>query len=70
MEISEFTISNWLKQPRDNRILFDDVLSILSEINEYLDENNLKLIHGDDSILLIQLVKFLYKNSSHFKTEY
>ena len=70
MEISEFTISNWLKQQRDNRILFDDVLSILSEINKYLDENNLKLIHGDDSILLIQLVKFLYQNSCHLKTEY
>ena len=65
MKISNYSISNWLKQSRGDKLLFDDVLSILSEINNYLDSNNLKLVHGDDSILLIQLIFFLYSNSSH-----
>ena len=66
MEVSNYTLSSWLKEKRDNkRIMFDDVLSILSEINNYFDEHKLKLVHEDDSILLIQLIYFLYCNSSH-----
>ena len=66
MQISKYDLSKWLKQKNyGDKVLFDNVLNILSQINNFIYKNNLSLIHEDDSILLIQLIFFLYSNSKH-----
>ena len=66
MQISKYDLSNWLKQKNyGDKVLFDNVLNILSEINNFIRKNNLSLVHEDDSVLLIQLIFFLYSNSKH-----
>lgn len=66
MQISKYDLSNWLKQKNyGDKLLFDNVLNILSEINNFIRKNNLSLVHEDDSVLLIQLIFFLYSNSKH-----
>ena len=66
MQISKYDLSNWLKQKNyGDKLLFDNVLNILSEINNFIRKNNLTLVNEDDSVLLIQLIIFLYSNSKH-----
>ena len=66
MQISKYDLSKWLKQKNyGDKVLFDNVLNILSQINNFIYKNNLSLIHEDDSVLLIQLIFFLYSNSKH-----
>ena len=66
MQISKYDLSNWLKQKNyGDKLLFDNVLNILSHINNFIHKNNLSLVHENDSILLIQLIFFLYSNSKH-----
>ena len=66
MRISKYDLCKWLKQKNcSDKLLYDNVLSILSKINNFTHNNNLTLIHEDDSILLIQLIFFLYSNSQH-----
>ena len=66
MQISKYDLSKWLKQKNySDKVLFDNVLNILSHINNFIHKNSLSLVHEDDSVLLIQLIFFLYSNSKH-----
>ena len=53
----------WSSQPINNELLFDKILDIHDDINNFLDEKRL-FIKGDKELFLMHLLLFIYDNSA------
>jgi hypothetical protein len=53
----------WSSQSINNELLFDKILDIHDDINNFLDEKRL-VIKGDKELFLMHLLLFIYDNSA------
>lgn len=53
----------WSSQPINNEILFDKILDIYDDINNFLEKHSLT-IKGDKEVFLMKILLFVYDNSA------
>ena len=61
--MSSHDLINWLNKDIENKLVSEYILDINETIQTFIKNRNIKL-KGDQDIFIMELILFLYKNSS------
>ena len=61
--MSSHDLINWLNKDIENKLVSEYVLDINDTLQNFIKNRNIKL-NGDKDIFIMELILFLYKNSS------